>query len=407
MKCIHFCFLITFMALASMLPAQVDTTYDASGSFVITQTIHDVTIEVWGGGGAGAANGGNNGGGGGGGGGGYAFATFASLPPGTYTVDVGAGGATAGASGGESNFQFNSIRASGGNGGSGTSGGAGGVGSNGSGGTGGTGNNGGGGGGGSASPTADGGPGANASGASGGAGGSGSGDGGNGGSFNPSTNALPGNSPGGGGGGGQRNNNADFGAGAPGRVVISYFEPAPLPVELTRFDARPEIGGIALDWQTASELNNESFTVEHSRDGQRFHALAVLPGAGTTSFPQAYTWVHSQPNTGDNYYRLRQTDFDGAFTYSPMRIAHWSGSLPDAWSIQPSVTSSNTLLRRSIEGPGIQWTLLNIQGQPLITGLIPQDAREQWIDVSHLPAGMYLLHIMDPATPWSSWLFRE
>lgn len=401
-----FFFLLLLSAREGM--GQVVATFDANGTFDAIQTLNDVTIEVWGGGGAGASN--NNAGGGGGGGGGYARRVYPTLAAGQYSVTVGTGGQTAGAAGGTSSFST-LVVSGGGSGGNGVSGGAGGQGINGSftfsGGVGGGGVNGGGGGGsgGSAFSNAAGNPGVAANGANGGAGGAGTGTGGSGGSKSGNVNATAGASPGAGGGGG-RDNNTDFGAGAPGRVVITY-NLSPLPVELTHFEARPETEGIALHWQTASETDNESFTVEHSRDGRRFQALAVVPGAGTTTMPQAYRYLHGLPPSGDNYYRLRQVDYDGAFEYSPVRVVRWQGPAREAWTLHHNITSSSALLQRTAEGQPMAWHLLNTAGQPLGSGTLPGAAGPHWLDLSSFPAGMYLLRIEDPAGPWSRWIRKE
>lgn len=412
-----FLFLLILLSARDGLGQAVET-WSVAGTynFHIGQPITDVTIEVWGGGGGGSQSNGANSGGGGGGGA-YSRSVFATMASGSYTVVVGAGGA-AGIAGGGSSFNLNgayAVSASGGIGATSTAGAMGGpigvgqvrwAGGNGGSASGNGGNGtGGGGGGGSAMTGSNGGNGADGNLGTGGQGGNGTGVGGRGG--NSGANGLNGNAPGAGGGGKGAGANHIAGAGAPGRVTISYPLQGPLPVELTHFEARPEAKGIALYWQTASEINNESFTIEHSRDGLRFLPLAVVPGAGNTTMPQRYDWLHQGPAGGEHYYRLRQTDFDGTYAYSPVRSARWEGPVAAPWQVLPTATSGPALLRRDADGPALRWSLLSALGQPLQQGLLPAGAREQPLDLSGLPAGMYLLRVEDPAQPWATWLRKD
>lgn len=92
-----------------------------------------------------------------------------------------------------------------------------------------------------------------------------------------------------------------------------------LPIELTYFVANCSRGNVEFTWQTASELNNDYFTIEYSLDAMEFEALATIAGAGTTTEEQNYQYTDfSAPESGTVYYRLKQTDYDGNYTYSDM-----------------------------------------------------------------------------------------
>lgn len=89
-----------------------------------------------------------------------------------------------------------------------------------------------------------------------------------------------------------------------------------LPIELVYFHAH-EIGyGVRFEWETASELNNDYFTIEFSIDAVEFSELTKIDGAGTTTEPQNYRYTDFSSHTGIIYYRLKQTDYDGNFSYS-------------------------------------------------------------------------------------------
>jgi hypothetical protein len=93
-----------------------------------------------------------------------------------------------------------------------------------------------------------------------------------------------------------------------------------LPVELLAFDA--VLSGehrVTLDWTTASELNNSHFEIERSFTGYDFTVIGIVKGAGTTQEIKSYTFFDTVSNEKNTYYyRLRQVDYDGVYTYSPV-----------------------------------------------------------------------------------------
>lgn len=91
---------------------------------------------------------------------------------------------------------------------------------------------------------------------------------------------------------------------------------AVLPVELVSFAGSIQGASVGLHWQTATERSNDFFTVERSADSRLFSEIGRRHGAGTTTEPQSYQFTDPDPMSGVNYYRLRQTDFDGGHTYS-------------------------------------------------------------------------------------------
>ena len=85
----------------------------------------------------------------------------------------------------------------------------------------------------------------------------------------------------------------------------------PLPIELASFTGQQQGEAINLRWETASEMNNDFFTLERSYDGNEFKQIGIIPGSGTTGQPVTYTFDDYPAYTGIIYYRLTQTDFDG------------------------------------------------------------------------------------------------
>jgi hypothetical protein len=96
-----------------------------------------------------------------------------------------------------------------------------------------------------------------------------------------------------------------------GPLVIGVI----LPIELTFFDAESSADGIDFTWQTASEKDNDYFTIEGSSDGVNWRSMHEIAGAGTTQELQDYSFSSLNEHQFQ-YFRLKQTDFDGQFSYS-------------------------------------------------------------------------------------------
>jgi hypothetical protein len=99
-------------------------------------------------------------------------------------------------------------------------------------------------------------------------------------------------------------------------VWTSDFVNYMLPIELTVFSCRIEDNKPKLNWQTVSESNNEKFEIERSSDGAHFQKIGEVAGARNSTRPLDYSWIDSSIISGLVYYRLKQVDFDGAFSYS-------------------------------------------------------------------------------------------
>ena len=128
----------------------------------------------------------------------------------------------------------------------------------------------------------------------------------------------------------------------------SFIEPlmftvdAALPIELFDFiAAATKDGRVKLQWTTASEVNNDFFTMEHSASAKEFTKIFQVSGAGTTTVKIHYEEFHENPDPGINYYRLKQTDFDGSFSYSKVVSADvhkvtsvYPNPIFDKWSVE-------------------------------------------------------------------------
>ncbi len=162
-----------------------------------------------------------------------------------------------------------------------------------------------------------------------------------------------------------------------------------LPITLTSFDAL-QVGQseVQLDWVTESEINNSHFEVEHSRNGSDWTYIGQRYGQGTTSEKTTYSLVHEQVAAGVQYYRLKQVDFDGGYTYSPIEAVTLSGGT--IWNVWPN-PAHDVLHLPDLEGRA---ELIDITGRSIAAVQLPQAA---W-DIRAIPAGSYLLRIVNGNT---------
>ncbi len=163
-----------------------------------------------------------------------------------------------------------------------------------------------------------------------------------------------------------------------------------LPIELLYFNASsPDNKTVLAEWSTASEINNDFFTVERSKDAFNYKAIGQIKGAGSSNIKLDYSFVDTYPYTGINYYRLKQTDSDGKYTYSETNSVNLNDAENLGFSIYPNPTSGVI----TIEGDNIiEIELMNINGQ--IISKIAVKEKQLDIDLSEQAKGSYLIKII-------------
>ncbi|QDA59042.1 T9SS type A sorting domain-containing protein [Hymenobacter jejuensis] len=174
---------------------------------------------------------------------------------------------------------------------------------------------------------------------------------------------------------------------------VTISSAGPLPVELISFTARSRNEQVVLSWATASETNNARFVVERSHDGELFEAWREVAGHGTTQNRSNYTITDAQPLSGTGYYRLRQMDFDGTATYSPIvSVGAGAGlqALPTLKLYPNPAADFLTLDLRNIPAERCTVQVLSLTGRVLQTARV-MSASSPKLDLSSLPAGTYLV----------------
>ena len=137
-----------------------------------------------------------------------------------------------------------------------------------------------------------------------------------------------------------------------------------MPIELLSFTGEVTSKGNLLQWNTASETNNNYFSVERSADGKNFKAIGQVKGAGNSTQENSYSFLDVWAPEGINYYRLKQTDFDN----NSHIIALRSNKKDELFLIYPNPASGSFIVsvkEFSSEGYGI--SISNSVGQVVFT----------------------------------------
>ena len=143
-----------------------------------------------------------------------------------------------------------------------------------------------------------------------------------------------------------------------------------LPISLTRFEAELREDRVFLVWTTASEIDNDYFTIERSSDGETFEELKRKRGAGNSTSVLNYSLYDESPLKGYSYYRLKQTDYDGKYSYSNI-VKVKNGKLVmnsdlDIYSISPNPFSERFTVRYTIQQDSeVDFMLVNSAGKIL------------------------------------------
>jgi Secretion system C-terminal sorting domain len=123
----------------------------------------------------------------------------------------------------------------------------------------------------------------------------------------------------------------------------AYHLSNPLPIELLSFDAKPDGNKVDLIWATASEVNNDYFTIERTVDGLNFEFVGTAQGAGNSTSVINYSLIDNDPYEGVSYYRLKQTDFDGKYVYSELRMVNFEKGNVFSFNVYPNPNDGGTL----------------------------------------------------------------
>jgi hypothetical protein len=167
-----------------------------------------------------------------------------------------------------------------------------------------------------------------------------------------------------------------------------------LPISLLTFTGRRDADKILLEWVTATELNNDYFTLEKSTDGENWNEIERIRGAGNSNIMLYYHTYDLNPSQGMQYYRLKQTDYDSHFSYSEIVAVEYVKIIANKPLVYPNPASSYVTVSIDEESAeGFDLKIVNSTGKVVLQQNNLQ-GRSVTLDVSGIAQGSYFLEII-------------
>ncbi|MEQ8324013.1 MAG: Calx-beta domain-containing protein [Vicingaceae bacterium] len=133
-------------------------------------------------------------------------------------------------------------------------------------------------------------------------------------------------------------------------TIASLSPSNPLPVELLEFSATAGADVVRLFWKTLSEINNDRFVVQRSGDAKKWSDVTSVPGAGNSHEEKHYNAIDAHPLTGTSYYRLKQIDANGAYSYSDIVAVIFDQAVKRSIRVYPNPWDQQTGLTLELKG---------------------------------------------------------
>jgi hypothetical protein len=172
----------------------------------------------------------------------------------------------------------------------------------------------------------------------------------------------------------------------------------PIPVELTSFTANVTSGSVTLNWTTSTETNNSGFTVERRNESENYIQLGFVKGNGSTTEISSYTFTDNSISAGKYIYRLKQSDYDGSYTYS--KEIEVDVTIPSVFSLEqnyPNPFNPATVIKFAIpEDQFVSLTVYNSLGEKvgmLVSETMKAGRYEVSFNASRLSSGVYFYRI--------------
>ncbi len=171
-----------------------------------------------------------------------------------------------------------------------------------------------------------------------------------------------------------------------------------LPIELVAFDVVNKNGNPVVQWTTATELNNNYFTVERSLDGINGEVVGTVNGAGNSNSTLNYQFVDPNPVSGIAYYRIKQTDFDGTTETFEWKAITMEITSTSKFNVYPNPSTGTVNLSLSAtSAPQTTVSVYDLSGRELFNQTYDSNGTFfATLDLSsNLPAGIYYIQVQN------------
>ena len=178
-----------------------------------------------------------------------------------------------------------------------------------------------------------------------------------------------------------------------GPITLANVNSTTLPVHLLSFNCKIlESNQVQLGWATATEINNDYFSIERSEDGIHFKVVAVVPGSGNSQQVRRYAFTDIHPIAGTTYYRLRQTDYDGKSVCSDLCWTEPYSNHENEISMFPN-PASNELFIRNKQYTSAQVLVRDQYGKEVLQTELRHGVDTR-LDLSDFSAGIYYMRFI-------------
>ncbi len=178
-----------------------------------------------------------------------------------------------------------------------------------------------------------------------------------------------------------------------GNATDAYFDnlsltvASTLPVTLQNFTATTQQQTVKLAWITSSETNNKGFSIERSNNGQDWNNIGFVAAQTGIGDDKTYSFIDNAPVAGNNYYRLKQEDLDGVYTYSGIQSVQFSGKTKSA--VFPNPVPETLNFSTGMINPKVK--VMNAEGKVILI----HTGTQRQVNVSRLVTGIYYLVLED------------
>lgn len=184
--------------------------------------------------------------------------------------------------------------------------------------------------------------------------------------------------------------------GSPAKIGADDGPEAYLPIYLASFIVYKENENVNIKWQTSSEINNDYFTVQRSFDGEMFEDISIVKGAGNSTVEKKYQYIDKlQTNFKTIYYRIKQTDYDGKYTYSVVKNVNNNNGISTTLNFYPN-PGKGDLLNIIVSNSEQKYNLeiYSLAGQLIFSNIIETVNSESTVKFAErLNPGVYLLKL--------------
>ncbi len=171
-------------------------------------------------------------------------------------------------------------------------------------------------------------------------------------------------------------------------VQIYKITNSVLPITLTTFTAVKQPNTNQITWQTASETNNNIFELEQSDNGLDFTSINTQKSKGNSANTQNYFFNDNDKSKNTVYYRLKQTDFDGKFTYS--NIISLKSDFESKLSVYPNPFSNKVNISASKNIARLK--IISASGKTIVSQTVNQ--KKYVLAGAHFANGVYILEVV-------------